>query len=71
MQKFAVTREEVRIDPDSFDYGYYNYSMQLYKNMPLIEELEYREARKIHDFVIAVDTSGSCSGELVRRFLEL
>lgn len=70
LQKFAVTREEVRIDPDSFDYGYYNYSMQLYQNMPLIEELEYREARKIHDFVIAVDTSGSCSGELVRRFLE-
>lgn len=70
LQKFAVTREEVRIDPDSFDYGYYNYSMQLYQNMPLIEELEYHEARKIHDFVIAVDTSGSCSGELVRRFLE-
>lgn len=70
LQKFAVTREEVRIDPDSFDYGYYNYSMQLYKNMPLIEELEYREARKIHDFVIAIDTSGSCNGELVRRFLE-
>ena len=70
LQKFAVMREEVRIDPDSFDYGFYHYSMQLYKNMPLIEELEYREARKIHDFVIAVDTSGSCSGELVRRFLE-
>ena len=70
LQKFAVTREEVRIDPDSFDYGYYNYSMQLYKNMPLLEELEYREAHKIHDFVIAIDTSGSCSGELVKRFLE-
>lgn len=70
LQKFAVTREEIHIDPDSFDYGYYNYSMQLYKNLPLIEELEYREARKIHDFVIAVDTSGSCSGELVRQFLE-
>lgn len=70
LQKFAVTREEVRIDLDSFDYGYYNYSMQLYENMPLIEELEYREARKIHEFVIAVDTSGSCSGELVRKFLE-
>lgn len=70
LQKFAVMREEVRIDPDSFDYGFYHYSMQLYKNMPLIEELEYREARKIHDFVIAIDTSGSCSGELVRHFLE-
>lgn len=70
LQKFAVTREEVAIDPDNFDYGFYHYSMQLYKNMPLIEELEHREARKIHEFVIAVDTSGSCSGELVRRFLE-
>ncbi|MCD8356915.1 MAG: VWA-like domain-containing protein [Clostridia bacterium] len=70
LRKFAVIREEVRLDPDSFDYGFYNYSMQLYENMPMLEELEYRESKKIHDFVIAVDTSGSCSGELVRRFLE-
>ena len=70
LQKFAATREEVRIDPDSFDYGFYHYSLQLYKNVPLIEELDYREAKKIHDFVIAVDTSGSCSGELVQQFLE-
>ncbi len=70
LQKFAVLREEMRIDPDSFDYGFYTYGMELYKNMPLIEELEYREVKKIRDFVIAVDTSGSCSGELVKRFLE-
>ena len=70
LQKFAVSREEIRMDPDSFDYGFYNYSMSLYKNMPLIEELEYRESRKIHEFVIAIDTSGSCSGALVRQFLE-
>lgn len=70
LQKFAVMREEVRIDPDSFDYGFYTYGLQLYDNIPLIEELEYREAKKIRDFVIAIDTSGSCSGELVQRFLE-
>ena len=70
LQKFAVFREEVHIDPDSFDYGFYTYGLQLYGNVPLIEELEYREAKKIRDFVIAVDTSGSCSGELVHRFLE-
>ncbi|MGN1030597.1 MAG: VWA-like domain-containing protein [Butyricicoccaceae bacterium] len=70
LQKFAVMREEVHIDPDSFDYGFYTYGLQLYDNIPLIEELEYREAKKIRDFVIAVDTSGSCSGELVQRFLE-
>lgn len=70
LKKFAVMREEMHIDLNSFDYGYYYYGLQLYKNMPLIEELEYREAKKIHDFVIAVDTSGSCGGELVRLFLE-
>lgn len=70
LRKFAVTREEVRVDPDSFDYGFYNYSLQLYPNMPMLEELEYRESKKIHDFVIAIDTSGSCNGELVKQFLE-
>lgn len=70
LRRFAVTREEVRVDPDSFDYGFYNYSMQLYPNMPMLEELEYRESKKIRDFVIAIDTSGSCSGELVKQFLE-
>ena len=38
--------------------------------MPLIEPLETRETRKIEDFVIAIDTSMSTSGELVRAFLE-
>ncbi len=70
LRRFAVTREEVCVDPDSFDYGFYNYSMQLYHNMPMLEELEYRESKKIRDFVIAIDTSGSCSGELVKQFLE-
>ena len=70
LRKFAVTREEVRVDPDSFDDGFYNYSLQLYPNMPMLEELEYRECKKIYDFVIAIDTSGSCSGELVKKFLE-
>lgn len=46
LRRFAVMREEVRVDPDSFDYGFYNYSMQLYHNMPMLEELEYRESKK-------------------------
>ena len=37
--------------------------------MPLIEPLETRETRKIEDFVIVVDTSMSCKGELIRKFL--
>ena len=70
LRKFAVLREELQIDADSFDYGFYMYGMSLYGNMPLLEPLETREIKRIEDFVIAVDTSMSCSGELVRRFLE-
>ena len=38
--------------------------------MPLIEPLETKELRRIEDFVIVIDTSMSCSGELVKKFLE-
>ena len=58
------------MDLDSFDYVFYTYGMSLYGNMPLIEPMESREVSRIQDFVIVIDTSMSCSGELVRRFLE-
>ena len=70
MRKFAVFREELTVDPDSFDYNFYTYGLSLYGNMPLIEPLETREVKKVSEFVIVIDTSMSCSGELVRRFLE-
>lgn len=38
--------------------------MNLYGNMPLIEPLETKEERKVEDFVIVIDTSMSCKGEL-------
>lgn len=70
LRKFAVLKEEVGLDEDSFDYGFYTYGLSLYGNMPLIEPQEWKEAEKIEEFVIVVDTSMSCSGETVRRFLE-
>lgn len=69
LQRFFILREEAGIDPDSFDYGFYHYGMELYGNMPLIEENEYREVRKIDELVIAIDTSGSCQKVLVQQFL--
>ncbi len=69
LRKFVSRDEEIKIDHDEFDYIYYTYGMTLYGNIPLIEPLEYREENKIHDFVIAIDTSGSCRGEVVRSFL--
>ena len=70
LRKFSVFREEMGVDPDSFDYGFYSYGLSLYGNMPLIEPQETREVKKITDFVVVIDTSMSCSGELVHQFLE-
>lgn len=69
LQKFAVQREELHIDVDEFDLGYYTYGLKLYGNLPLIEPLESRETKKIREFVIVIDTSYSTSGELVEQFL--
>ena len=69
LRKFVSRDEEIKINQDEFDYIYYTYGMKLYGKMPLIEPLEYREENKIHDFVIAIDTSGSCRGDVVRSFL--
>lgn len=70
LKRFASVSEEVMTNPDEFDYIYYNYGLSMYDNMPLVEPLEYQERSRVRDFVIAIDTSASCSGELVRRFVE-
>lgn len=70
LRKFSVLGEELRPDPDTFDYGFYSYGLSLYGNMPLIEPQETREVKKIADFVIVIDTSMSVSGEPVKNFLE-
>lgn len=70
LKKFAVRGEVMRINPDEFDYNYYTYGLELYENLPLIEPLEYKETKAIKDFVIAIDTSGSTSGELVQKFVQ-
>ena len=69
LKKFAVMGEVMKINDDEFDYIFYTYGLKRYKNMPLIEPLEYKEVKRIREFVIAIDTSGSTSGELVQKFL--
>ena len=70
LRKFSVLKEEMQVDEDSFDYVFYTYGLSMYGNMPLIEPLESKEIYRIEDFVIVIDTSMSCSGELVLKFLE-
>ena len=69
LKRFATLHERMRVNPDEFDYIYYTYGLDRYGNMPLIEPLEYREARAVHDFAIAIDTSESVSGDLVQAFM--
>lgn len=70
LKKFAVPGEALKINDDEFDYIYYTYGLELYEKVPLVEPLEYKEVKKIREFVIAIDTSGSTSGELVQRFVQ-
>lgn len=59
----------MKVNSEEFDYIYYVYGLRELKRIPLIERLEYKEEYEIREFVIAIDTSGSCSGEKVRNFL--
>ena len=70
LQKFVTLKEDMRVDDDAFDFIFYTYGLQLYGNLPLIESLEYKEVKKVEELVIAIDTSESCEGETVKRFLE-
>ena len=70
LRRFASESELIKINPDEFDYVYYMYGLSLYDNMPLIEPLEYADDKRIKDFVIAIDTSASCRGDMVKKFIE-
>ena len=70
LRKFATLGEELKVNDDEFDYIFYTYGLNLYGNLPLIEPLEYREVKRVREFVIVLDTSGSTSGELVQKFVQ-
>lgn len=69
LRRFMVMGESIQMNDDEFDYIYYTYGLTRYGNLPLIEPLEYRETKKVREFVIAIDTSASCRGPVVRAFL--
>ena len=69
LKRFATLHERMKVNDDEFDYIYYTFGLKRYGNMPLIEPLEYKEDRQVCDFCIAIDTSESCSGELVQAFV--
>jgi predicted metal-dependent peptidase len=70
LKRFSVLGEEMQVNDDEFDLVFYTYGLEIYENMPLIEPLEYKEVKRIRDFVIAIDTSGSVQGEIVQAFIQ-
>ncbi len=70
LRRFTTIGEDIRVNEDEFDYVYYTYGLRTYGNLPLIEPLEYKEVNKVKEFVIAIDTSASCRGSVVRAFLQ-
>lgn len=69
LRDFAVMEEVMKVDIDEFDTNYYSVSLSRPDGLLFIEPLEYKEDKAVREFVIAVDTSGSCSGDLVKKFL--
>ena len=70
LRKYMVPGEVLETDDESFDYIYYDFGMRQYGNLPLLEPLEYREVNRLDELLIAIDTSSSCDGSTVSRFLQ-
>ena len=70
LRRFGAQNEVLQLSEDEFDLIYYTYGLRTYGNVPLVEPLEYRDDKRIREFVIAIDTSGSVQGEIVQSFLQ-
>lgn len=69
LRRFTCLSEDMAVNDEEFDYIYYTYGLSEYGNMPLVEPLEYKDVKKVKEFVIVIDTSASCKGALVQAFL--
>ena len=70
LRKFMSPGEKMKLSDEDFDLIFYTYGLNLYRNLPLIEPLEYQEMNNIRELVIAIDTSGSVQGDIVQDFLQ-
>lgn len=63
-------KEEKKENEEQFDKALYSYGLDTYGDVALLEPADEQEDKqRLNTIVIAIDTSGSCAGELVRRFL--
>lgn len=67
--KRFVKQEITAEDPETLDIMMYTLGMELYDDMPIVEFSEVREFGYMSDVIIAIDMSGSCSGDIATNFL--
>ncbi len=69
LKRFCSVRERSVVDPDSINRIWYHVGLGLTGDTPIVEPDELREERTLEHIAVAVDTSGSCSGEVMEGFL--
>ena len=70
LRRFAALHETPEPSQEEFDLICYTWGLSLYRDMPLLEPMEYREDRRIRELAVVIDTSGSVRGDLARAFLQ-
>lgn len=71
LRSFATFEKTLRPSSNEFDYALYTYGFALYGDTPIIEPLETRDEKRIREFVIGIDVSGSVWGPTVTRFAQI
>lgn len=69
LRRFMDIRERVEVDPNSIDRILYHVGLNLTGDVPLVEPEEVREDAGVLNLAVALDTSGSCHGEVMKQFL--
>ena len=69
LRRFASPEERMLSDPDSIDPRWYHLGLEYYGDIPILEPCEISETPVPDDIVVALDVSGSCCGEICKRFL--
>lgn len=69
LRRFMDIRERVEMDPDSIDRILYHVGLNLTGDVPLVEPEEVREDAGVLNLAVALDTSGSCHGDVMKQFL--
>ncbi len=69
LKRFLLPQEVQAVDPDSINRIWYHVGLDQFGDIPFIEPDELREDAYKIELAVAIDTSGSCCGEVLQRFL--